>query len=151
MLFRKQRNQAGFTLLEMIIVLLIVSIFMMSPLIMIKNWRENNSVQWQLTEFERMVQRAQQGAIVDKYEGQVTYVKDSQKVETIVRYKGEIIKRNLMVTPPLELRTDGTIKFGSGTGNISQMESIVFRDTKNEVKYTYRTQVGSGKLIRYEE
>lgn len=151
MLFHKQRNQAGFTLLEMIIVLLIVSIFMMSPLIMIKNWRENNSVQWQLTEFERIVQRAQQGAIVDRHEGLVGCNKGTQNVGMKVQYKGEQIERNLTITPPLELVDGGTIKFGSGTGNISQMESIVFRDTKNEVKYTYRTQVGSGKLIRYEE
>lgn len=151
MLFRKRKCQAGFTLLEMIIVLLIVSIFMMSPLIMIRNWRENNSVQWQLTEFERMVQRTQQGAIVDNYVGQVTYVQNIQKVETIVRYKGEMVRKEMCITPPLELRTNGIMTFGSGTGNISKMESIVFRDTKNNVKYTYRTQVGSGKLIRYEE
>lgn len=149
----KCKSKEGFTLFECLLVLLIVTVFIMIPIISLKKWKEKTEVEMFLNQVERSIQQTHQSAIVDGKGTVITQARDTSKpyLEFTYYHHGKRIDDLYYIEEPLELMNNKTIRFNAYSGNIQKIEIIKFKDTLNNRFISYQFQLGSGKVIRYEE
>lgn len=142
----------GFTLFECLLVLLIMTIFIMVPIISLKKWKEKTDVEMFLNQVERSIQQTHQSAIVDGTMTVISQVKDTQKpyLKFTYYHHGKQVNDELYIKEPLELMDNKTIRFNAYSGNIQKIEIIKFKNKQNNRFISYQFQLGSGKVIRYE-
>ncbi|MGO3731848.1 MAG: competence type IV pilus minor pilin ComGD [Vagococcus sp.] len=141
----------GFTLIESLLVLVVVSIFMILPILSIKGWQEDVNIEMGLSEFERNVQRVHQGAILFEKPTRVDTQLAKQQITYQYYQNGEKVVVVQHIAYPLELRGNGNFLFNGTTGNASKLSTIQLYDNKHEVKYKYKLQLGSGKVNKHVE
>ncbi|MFC6347242.1 competence type IV pilus minor pilin ComGD [Vagococcus carniphilus] len=147
----KRTNNAGFTLIESLLVLLTITIFLAVPLISLKHWKEKIKVEMFLNQVERRIQQTHQSAIIEQHGTKISQSADSNFLKFEYYHHDVLYREFLYVEEPLNLRTIKTIEFLPGSGNIKEIEGIKIEDSLNKRNIIYTFQLGSGKVIRRDE
>ncbi len=147
----KKNNNQGFTLLESLLVLFSTMIFITLPIIFVHQWKEQMEVEQFLSQLERRIQQTHQSALIELADTQITQSKDDQSFLFEYMHHGELHREYLDIAPNLYLRTESTIKFSAGSGNIMSIEGIKIEDSLNNRIIRYTFQLGSGKVIRRDQ
>jgi len=147
----KRKTSAGFTLIEILIVLVVVCSFVLLPTIALKSWQRQLEKKFFYYQFEKSILHLQQVAITD-YRG--TRIELHQKQQFIIFYTvhTELPWKQLDIPQSIHLESKDTIYFSAGKGNIStdqpgngNIPKVVFSD---EGQVVYQFQMGSGRFER---
>ncbi|MGX7204238.1 competence type IV pilus minor pilin ComGD [Enterococcus pingfangensis] len=147
-----RKNNAGFTLIESLIVLALVCSFVLLPTIALKNWQAKLEKVFFYYQFEKSILHLQQVAIADHKGTRIDLYKNAQLIIFFTNHT-ELPWRELPVPKTLKLESSYAVLFKAGTGNISTTQpgtgsipKIVFSDAGEIV--TYQFQLGSGRFER---
>lgn len=141
----------GFTLIESLLVLLTITIFLAVPIISLKKWQEQTKVEMFLNQLERCIQQTHQSAILEQHSTKISQDSDLNFFKFEYYHHGIQYREHLYVEEPLNLRTEATIEFLQGSGNLKEIKGIKLEDNLNKRNIIYTFQLGSGKVIRREE
>lgn len=137
----------GFTLIESLLVLLIVTIFISLPILQVMNWRERIEYQAFFEEFEQRLIQTQQSAIVCQKE---TRVLSDQKTLLLHFYfyqeDGRRLIEEMTVPSGIIIQRQTMLSFSGRTGNVKQAHTFRFElNHERFVEYVY--QIGSGRFV----
>jgi competence protein ComGD len=139
----------GFTLIESLIVLSVVSIFVLLPILAIDQYQKQIEVIGFCGRLEKGLYTAQQTAIIDQRQTRVAYTSGTDPaVHFQSTVTGELRLSSIDVPEQLEVRSFPTILFSSNSGNNSSFPRIVLYWPEKEQTITYKFLFGSG---RYEK
>lgn len=126
------KSYRGFTLLETLLVLLVVTSFIALPSIVVQNTKETLEVVHFLDRFEKNMLATQQAAITSN---QRTKMIQRDTTTEYYFYTDTIEKLDM----PKDLRASRikTLYFNSGSGNNSSLQKLHFYWDKNNQKITY--------------
>lgn len=143
----RKRDYRGFTLIEMLIVLMITSLLLIIPTISYRSWQRKVEIANFIDNFEAYYARAQLAAIQGKSSSLIR--ETNQKI--LYRYSllNGTVEIILLDYPKNFKSTQFTpVTLVNSSGNLSgETGSIKFKDTKTGDLYVYTIQMGSGKLI----
>ncbi len=127
------KSHRGFTLIESLLVLFVVTLFIALPSIVIQDTKETLEVVHFLDHFEKNVIATQQAAITSNKK---TKMIQKDTTREYYFYTDTIEKLDL----PEDLRASKikTLYFNSGSGNNSSLQNLHFYWDKNKQKITYR-------------
>jgi len=123
----------GFTLIESLLVLFIVTLFVSLPSVMVQGAKENLEVLHFLDHFEKNILLTQQAAITSNKR-----TKMIQRDTTREYYFYTDTIERLDMPEDLRASRIKTLYFNSGTGNNSSLQELHFYWDKNKQKITYR-------------
>ncbi|MGY3765831.1 competence type IV pilus minor pilin ComGD [Vagococcus vulneris] len=147
----------GFTLIELLVVLVVSTFFLLCPLFMLSGWSEQLTNEHTLQQFERNYYRTQYHAIVT---GRSTAIHVDFKGEQTIFFRYRLhgqpssskTKETILKFPTtLFIKEAGSVIDLSGSGAPKTIHKFVFRDTIKNEDIIYKTQIGSGKLVRQNE
>ncbi|GAA3018319.1 competence type IV pilus minor pilin ComGD [Tetragenococcus solitarius] len=123
----------GFTLIESLLVLFVITLFVSLPFVMVQGAKENLEVVHFLDHFEKNILLTQQAAITSNKR---TKMIQRDTTREYYFYTDTIEKLDM----PEDLRASRikTLYFNSGTGNNSSLQELHFYWDKNKQKITYR-------------
>lgn len=123
----------GFTLIESLLVLFVITLFVSLPFVMVQGAKENLEVVHFLDHFEKNILLTQQAAITSNKR---TKMIQRDTTREYYFYTDTIEKLDM----PEDLRVSRikTLYFNSGTGNNSSLQELHFYWDKNKQKITYR-------------
>lgn len=136
----------GFTMVESLIVLLVVSIFVFLPLVAIDRYQAYFEVWGFCARLEKGLAVAQQTAIIDARETKVAY--SDSPIPTIYFHStitGEIKMEPLEVPSQLAVRVFPVLTFTSQSGNYTRMETLRFEWLDQQKSIIYKFLFGSGR------
>lgn len=147
----KVKNNAGFTLIETLIVLVLVCSFVLLPTIALKRWQQQLEKNFFYYQFEKSILHLQQVAIADYY-GTRIELHENKQIIVFSTIHTELPWKQLSVPQSIRLESKGSISFSAGKGNIStdqpgngNIPKIIFSDDN---RVTYQFQMGSGRFER---
>lgn len=145
----REKTNAGFTLIETLIVLIVVCSFVLLPTIALKSWQRQLEKTFFYYQFEKSILHLQQVAITD-YRGTRIELHKDQQVIIFYTIHTELPWKQLNVPQSIQLESKGTVFFSAGKGNIStdqpgngNIPKVVFSD---EGQVVYQFQMGSGRF-----
>lgn len=145
----EQKNKTrwqGFTLIETIIVLMIVSLFVFLPTVATKELKETVEVQQFLNRFEKQLHLAQQSAIVS---GRTTTVFPADLVERVWVFRMYDQRVELPIPDGLTGNRAATIRFTGVTGTSSSVgKKFTFTWNKKQQKIIYEFLFGRGHYVK---
>ena len=141
----------GFTLWECLCVLLIISIFGLLPIIKIEKWKEQKTITSQLIMFERLYEKSQHSAVIEKESSKIFADKDSQRIIFNYTLKGQKKEEFLYIEEPLLIMRERSLELQAGTASPSKLETFTFFDQSTQTKIDYIVQLGSSKVFKYVE
>ncbi|GMA48393.1 competence type IV pilus minor pilin ComGD [Tetragenococcus muriaticus] len=123
----------GFTLIESLLVLFVITLFVALPSVAVKEAKETLEVMHFLDRFEKNILATQQAAITSNKRTRMI----QRDTTTEYYFYTESIEKLVM---PKDLRASRikTLYFNSGTGNNSSLQELHFYWNKNKQKITYR-------------
>jgi competence protein ComGD len=136
----------GFTLVESLLVLLVVSIFIFLPVVAMNQYQAHFQVWGFCARLERGLANAQQTAIIDERETRATY--SSSPVPTIYFHStitGEMKLEAIEVPSQLSVKAFPALTFSSQSGNYTQMKLLEFIWLDQQKQITYKFLFGSGR------
>lgn len=133
----KKNKLLGYTLIESLIVLLVISIFATLPVVVLPRLKEKLEVYQFLNQFEKYTLLTQQVAILSNQFTGISRAADNQnQIVFSLEYE-----KNIILTLPKELRVSSfrSKNFYKNTGNIDRLENIRFTwKTENKwIDYTF--------------
>lgn len=136
----------GFTLIESLITLSILSLFASLPLITVPRVKEELEVYYFLNQFENNILLTQQAAV---FSSQRTTIKREYEKPNPIEFLLDEGQKAIQFTPEaLTVIYFPIIYFSLETGNIQKPEKIVFSWPKKKQRITYEFLFGKG---RYEK
>ncbi|OTN77760.1 hypothetical protein A5886_002861 [Enterococcus sp. 8G7_MSG3316] len=139
----------GFTLIESLLALSVVSVFILLPVLAIDNYQKQIEVVGFCGRLEKGLYTAQQTAIIDQRQTRVAYTSGTDAaVHFQSTITGELRLSSIEVPEPLEVRSFPTILFNSSSGNNSSFPRIILYWPEKDQTITYKFLFGSG---RYEK
>ena len=141
----------GFTLWECLCVLLVISIFGLLPVIRIEKWKEKQNVTAQLVTFERLYEKSQHSAVIEKESSKIFTDRDSQRIIFNYTLKGQKKEEFLYIEEPLRINKKSSLELQPGTASPSKLETFSFFDQSSQTKIDYIVQLGSSKVFKYVE
>jgi len=144
-------NNDGFTLWECLCVLLVISIFGLLPVIRVEKWKEKQNVTAQLVMFERLYEKSQHSAIIEKESSKIFADRDSQRIIFNYTLKGQKKEEFLYIEEPLRINKKSSLELQPGTASPSKLETFSFFDQSSQTKIDYIVQLGSSKVFKYVE
>lgn len=136
----------GFTLLESLIVLLIVSLFLLIPTMSVRSIEKHTEESLFFARFERYISATQQAAIRRQEQTRVLYFNSYFRFSNY-SYKGGYT--DLPIPETVECKSvPNNIVFSARSGNYSELKLVhfVLPEKQKEVKYQF--QMGSGKYTK---
>jgi len=143
----KKSRPYGYTLLEVLIVLLVVSAFALLPLLSLRGWQKQMAVSLFFASFERQLLQVQQAAIVEGHESWVVPHPNKQAIYFSYRSRGATRFVMQPVPEGIRLDSDTAFRFNNISGSANKLTQINF--IVADQKVTYQLQVGSGKVEKY--
>lgn len=139
----------GFTLIESLLVLSVVSLFVLLPVLVIDNYQKQIEVVGFCQRLEKGLYTAQQTAIIDQRQTRVAYTRAPDPgVHFQSTITGELRLSSIDVPKQLEVHSFPMILFNSSSGNNSSFPQIVLYWPEKDQTITYKFLFGSG---RYEK
>uniref|UniRef100_UPI00403FA11C competence type IV pilus minor pilin ComGD n=1 Tax=Candidatus Enterococcus willemsii TaxID=1857215 RepID=UPI00403FA11C len=138
----KHRLQ-GFTILESLIVLVIVSMFLLLPMIASRETSKTMTTLYFLDRLEKNMLVCQQTAIVENRQTKVLQNADNPR-ELAFRLAPGIWLESLVVPETLTVSSVPIITFAGGTGNAQSFQAFSFIWNEKGQKITYRFLFGKG-------
>ncbi|MDT2596283.1 competence type IV pilus minor pilin ComGD [Enterococcus dongliensis] len=146
----KKLNNAGFTLIETLIVWMLVCSFVLLPTIAFKHWQTSLEKVFFYYRFEKSILHLQQVAIADHRGTRIDLYNNSQLIIFFTNHT-TLPWKSLKIPPAIKLESSHAILFKAGTGNSSTTQpgngsipKIVFTDAGKRI--TYQFQLGSGRF-----
>lgn len=147
----------GFTLIEVLIVLGVLSFFCLLPTLSVVTWQKQTEVTRFFASFEKSFQETQQATIIWRKSTYVTIeAADQQQQVVFTENTGDGSKTSRILKVPQQLKMYGpNIHFlvGSGdptTGN-SGLAKYTFEYPLKNLRIIYQLEMGSGRFVRKEE
>ncbi|MGX6971480.1 hypothetical protein [Vagococcus bubulae] len=131
--------------------LLVISIFGLLPVIRIEKWKEKQNVTAQLVMFERLYEKSQHSAIIEKESSHILADKHSQKLVFSYTIKGRKTEEIVNIEAPLRINKKSSLELQPGTASPSKLETFSFFDQSSQTKIDYIVQLGSSKVFKYVE
>ncbi len=133
----------GYTLIEMLLVLLIVSFLIGMPVVGSRDWRYRMQTAFFLTEFEKEIHLSQQLAITSGQDKSISVDQEQQSI--CFSFSEETL---LEIPAFIQVKNKTAFSFKGNSGNANRVTKIILYDENRKMKYTYQFQLGSG---RYEK
>lgn len=133
----------GFTLLESLIVLAMVSIFLLLPVVASKETSKTMTTLYFLDRLEKNILVCQQTAIVENRQTKVLQNADNPR-ELAFRLAPGVWLESLIVPETLTVSRVPIITFAGGTGNAQSFQAFSFIWTEKKQKIMYRFLFGKG-------
>lgn len=138
----------GFTLIESLLVLLVVTIFIGVPLLQINQWEERLVYQGFIEEFEQRLIQTQQSAIVFRKQTRVQTEKKSETIEfAFYRGDGTFVIEKLKIPKGVTIQRSVFLRFMGMTGNVEQHHTFRFQTPYHSKYLEYVYQIGSGRFV----
>lgn len=137
----------GFTLIESLLVLFLISLVSIFPRLQVERWRESQETQYFFTTIDRELFLAQASAVVSRKKTKVKG--DIQENELLFDYFDERgrEKRVMLHLPTTVRLTKGfSLTFSPGRGTISRITSFHFALTVQPYHIHYQYFIGSGRF-----
>lgn len=155
----KRLHHSAFTVMESLLVLLVIASFSLLPVLSLKNWQEELTIQRFFSRFEKMVLVCQQIAIVEKRATGITVDPTTETVTFVTEATsggsggGFSEDRFTPLAFPEAVKTQGTssVSFGftaSGTGSPQKLLKFTFYVNGGKNSVTYAIQMGSGRFAK---
>lgn len=139
---------SGFTLVESLLVLLVVTFLLGLPMLQIRQWQERLAYQAFIEEFEQRLIQTQQSAIV--FRGQ-TRVQTEQNTSTIefrlFQVDGKYEVETITIPKGVTIQRSVLLCFMSKSGNVEQNNTFRFKTPYHEKYLDYVYQIGSGRFV----
>jgi len=126
------KSYQGFTLIESLLVLFVITLFVALPSIAIKDTKETLEVMHFFDRFEKNILATQQAAITSNKRTRMI----QRDTTTEYYFYTETIEK-LDMPEDLKASRIKTLYFNSGTGNNSSLQELHFYWDKNNQKITY--------------
>lgn len=142
----KFKNKEGFTLLESVVVLFLVSILIGFPILSVRKAEESIKIQLFIEELTTGITLMQSHAIMNRQPTIIEVKPDTQMIDFRV-YGGDSRSLDYSIIPPEEVKLANHSEkyiFGSDSGNIGQYGSFSFTAPTGEYKLVF--QMGSGRF-----
>lgn len=147
----RQKANKGFTLLETLVVIFVVTTFVLLPTIVFQSWQQILQQRFCLYRLEKLVLHHQQLAIT---ENKNTYIDLHNDKELIIfALPGETLAwKHFDLPATIDLKSGGRITFKAGSGNITgdhsagSIPKILLQVGEESV--TYQFQLGSGRFVK---
>lgn len=147
----ENRAWSGFTLLEMILVLFVVSVIMLVPSMKIPNMERALTDIFFFEEFERLIQVTQESAVFSGQACRIVMKKGSNEIlfDYVLSTGG---KRHSYIEIPetIKAQTDTFVTFLGETGTLSKVTKFKFLVVKSNKTVVYQFYLGSGKFVKKE-
>ncbi len=138
----------GFTLVESLMVLLVVSLFFGLPMLQLNQWRERLSYQAFIEEFEERLIQTQQSAIVFRKQTRVSAEKNGRSISfAFFQADGSFVVESLKLSKGVSLQRDVRLNFLGGSGNVEQAHTFRFQTPYHRKYLEYVYQIGSGRFV----
>lgn len=144
----------GFTLIESLIALIVVTAFVLLPSLSLAEWQRNIEEKIFFQRFERLITATQQAAITQNSPTKIT--EDVAQTEFYFWHKnmdkGSLEVQKVLtipesVIPKAGVSTKGML-FKEATGNNTDMLKFSFQLSGQSTMITYQFQLGSGKYVK---
>ncbi len=144
-----EKNESGFVLIELTVVLLIVSIMILIPTLSIDKMIESTQVDSFFQELSANVTLMQNHAILNDEATQVQFYKGSKgdviDFKVIGSSEHPLNRKMVLDSEHYSLSTSlADFRFLKGTGNISKSGTVNFNTSKGSYSFTY--WLGSGRF-----
>lgn len=139
------QKYTGFTLIETLITLGLICLLFFLPAISLDGLYQQYRIHFFFSQFEKKMAFAQQAAIISGRKATV-YVHDQQCDFFYQWYQNVQRIEELMFPPEIESGVkEVSLNFKAGKGNVDKLPKFIFIDKKNQKKYVYQINLGSGK------
>lgn len=142
------RKYHGFTLIESLIVLSVVSTMVLIPTLKLTNLYQRYRCQHFFNQFEKNLHATQQSAIVSGRMSRVYYNSEKNMYFFDYNWSSEYIHQvELFLPPEVVYKNGGNLFFHPPNGNISTgaLSAIIFQESITGKTITYQLTLGSGK------
>lgn len=139
----------GFTLIEILVVFLVCTLFMLLPTLAINKWRQIVEVDQFLSSFEKKMVFTQQMAVVNAVDTQIIFLEKNQHINFLIPKNEQIVEDEILEIPAsLEISGSDKLAFKKGSGNINKLSkfSFLWKDKKQLIEFQF--QLGSGRYIK---
>ena len=147
----ENRFWRGFTLIEMVMVLFVVSVIALIPSLKLPDMERQLDNQFFFEEFERLITITQESAVFSGRASRIIMKRNERSVAfDYVLSNG--VKTHYYVEIPEDIRaeTDTFVTFLGETGTLSKVTKFKFLLTKSQKKVVYQFYLGSGKYAKKE-
>lgn len=139
----------GYTLLESLLVLLVVSFLILLPVLKGQALQEKNEESLFFKSFERSLVRSQTAAILHYQICRVQAQVGQEVIDlSLVDGRGIKIREILQVPKSVTILTNTTVTFKAGSGNIQKIVSFKFQRKWHNQLIHYQFYLGSGRFAK---
>ncbi|WP_314063685.1 competence type IV pilus minor pilin ComGD [uncultured Vagococcus sp.] len=139
---------SGFTLVESLLVLLVVTLVLGLPTLQIRQWRERLEYQGFIEEFEQRLIQTQQSAIVFQRRTRVQTEKEASTIEFgFFKGDGRFVIETLSIPRGVTIQRSVSLSFIGKSGNVEQHHTFRFQTPYHEQYLEYVYQIGSGRFV----
>lgn len=135
----------GFTLLESLVVLVVVSIFLLIPTFSIGSIQKYTDEALFFARFERYLSATQQAAIARQTQTRLMYYTTYFRFIGYAYNSGQI---DLKIPESIQCKSPKSIVFSAKSGNYSDLRLIHFVLPEKQMEIKYQFQMGSGKYTK---
>jgi competence protein ComGD len=139
---------AGFTLIEVLIVLGLITFFTFLPTILLTQWQRAVQTEQFLATFEKQLVWAQQNAVIWNQNMEVYFSEDQQSFTFTEVKNGEPVKQEFRLPEGLTGQGPSQITFLKMTGNNRHLGKYIFYWEARNQRIEYQFQLGSGKYVK---
>lgn len=143
-----KHNHNGFTLVESLLVLLVVTLFLGLPMLQIRRWKERLEYQAFIDEFEQRLVQTQQSAIVFRRQTRVQTEKNTLTIDfALYQVDGRFVVEKLNIPKGVTIQRNVYMSFIGKTGNVEQNHTFRFQTPFHNKYLDYVYQIGSGRFV----
>lgn len=137
----------GFTLIESLLVLGIVSALFLLPLITQNRWKQRQETLYFFTSLERQLFITQQAAVLTGQGSKVSYSFNEPRVIRFNYGVNQTTMRNVTLVLPPDYQTVGqvTLTFRPKTGTVNRITQLQFKGPR-DVIVSYQFFIGGGRF-----
>lgn len=145
-----RKQEAGFTLVETVLMLLVISLITVIPVLSVDKMIESAEIELFFQELSSNITLMQNHAILNNEATKVHFIQQNDRefidFQVVQKTNHPLNKRMLVDSPYYHFRGKGSkdFYFSKGTGNISGSSSFSFWTTKGDYRFTY--WLGSGRF-----
>lgn len=143
-----QKSLAGFTLIEMLIVLSLVTIFTIIPTMSISRWQKVLQGEQFIATFEKQLAFIQQNAIVQEKDMTVVFSEAKQQFILPEMERQQEYFWTLAIPEDLKVTGPSKIVFLRKSGNNGRLEKYTFIWQAQNKQIEFQFQLGSGKYVK---
>lgn len=148
----KESRHRGFTLIESLCVIVIVTIALGIPLYSTKRWQEQQAAQRTLLSFERLFAQTHQSSLLEEMYSSVFVDRKNQQITFNRPYHQQRDIEVLRIESPLSVTSSvEELRFTGKGSRPSSLAVYTFYNQQTNEKTIYKVQLGSGKVNKYVE